>query len=42
MNKYTEAIGHDMVRLLEDGSALVAATADVAGESSIKHGEGYT
>ena len=32
MNKYTQAIGNDMVRLLEDGSALVAATADVAGE----------
>jgi hypothetical protein len=32
MNKYTQAIGNGMVRLLEDGSALVAATADVAGE----------
>jgi ElaB/YqjD/DUF883 family membrane-anchored ribosome-binding protein len=32
MDKYTRAIGHDMVRLLEDGSALVAATADVAEE----------
>ena len=32
MNKYTQAIGHDMVRLLEDAGALVAATADVAGE----------
>jgi ElaB/YqjD/DUF883 family membrane-anchored ribosome-binding protein len=33
MNQYSKAISNDMIRLLEDGSALVAATADVAGEN---------
>ena len=32
MNKQTQAIGHDMERLAHDASALLAATADVAGE----------
>jgi ElaB/YqjD/DUF883 family membrane-anchored ribosome-binding protein len=32
MNKYTHAIGNDIDTLLEDARALVAATADVAGE----------
>ena len=32
MNKYTHAIGNDIGALLEDAGALVAATADVAGE----------
>jgi ElaB/YqjD/DUF883 family membrane-anchored ribosome-binding protein len=32
MNKHTEAISHDMGRLAEDARALMAATADVAGE----------
>ena len=33
MNKETQAIRHDMQRLVEDASALVAATADVAGDT---------
>jgi uncharacterized protein YegJ (DUF2314 family) len=32
MSKQTRAIGHDMERLAHDASALLAATADVAGE----------
>ena len=32
MNKETEAISNDMGRLAEDAQALMAATADVAGE----------
>ena len=32
MNKQTRAISNDMDQLAEDASALVAATADVAGE----------
>jgi ElaB/YqjD/DUF883 family membrane-anchored ribosome-binding protein len=32
MNRYTKAIRNDMRRLAEDARALVAATADVAGE----------
>ena len=32
MDKHTQAIGNDMSQLAEDASALLAATADVAGE----------
>ena len=32
MNKQTEAISHDMGQLADDARALMAATADVAGE----------
>jgi len=32
MNKQTQAISNDMGQLAEDASALMAATADVAGE----------
>ena len=32
MDKHTEAIGNDMGQLAEDARALLAATADVAGE----------
>ena len=32
MNKETQAIGNDMGQLAEDARALMAATADVAGE----------
>ena len=32
MNKQTEAIGHDVAQLADDARALMAATADVAGE----------
>ena len=32
MNKHTQAISNDMSTLAEDARALVAATADVAGE----------
>jgi ElaB/YqjD/DUF883 family membrane-anchored ribosome-binding protein len=32
MNKETEAIGNDLGQLAEDARALMAATADVAGE----------
>ena len=32
MNKYTQAVSNDMSTLAEDARALVAATADVAGE----------
>jgi ElaB/YqjD/DUF883 family membrane-anchored ribosome-binding protein len=32
MNKQTQAISNDMAQLAEDARALVAATADVAGE----------
>jgi ElaB/YqjD/DUF883 family membrane-anchored ribosome-binding protein len=32
MSKETQAVSHDMGQLAEDASALLAATADVAGE----------
>ena len=32
MNKETQAISHDVTQLAEDARALMAATADVAGE----------
>jgi len=32
MNKHTHASGHDVAQLAEDARALMAATADVAGE----------
>ena len=32
MNKQTQAISNDMAQLAEDARALMAATADVAGE----------
>ena len=32
MNKHTEAVTNDVVQLAEDARALMAATADVAGE----------
>jgi len=32
MNRQTQAIGNDMGQLAEDARALIAATADVAGE----------
>jgi ElaB/YqjD/DUF883 family membrane-anchored ribosome-binding protein len=32
MSKHTQAISNDMVQLAEDARALMAATADVAGE----------
>ena len=32
MNKQTQAISHDLGQLAEDARALIAATADVAGE----------
>lgn len=32
MNKQTQAISNDMVQLAEDARALIAATADIAGD----------
>jgi ElaB/YqjD/DUF883 family membrane-anchored ribosome-binding protein len=36
MNKQTQAISNDMSRLAEDAGALMAATADVAGEKVVE------